>query len=277
MIEIVERLFRPCEETDDQGVEHKVRVCSRVELAGGAGQDPEVLPHRARDGGELLQEVGVHRGHGHCHDPSPDKTLNSLLWTEYYQWGRPEEEAAHVGGDVVDGDDGHGEDVPDHAVVEGEVEEVPGPHQEEGGEVSPGEEAVPGETVGLVTDGEDEPGDEAEVTDETHQHSPPLGQHELRQGRVQEVQVTFQQNNNIEGAESMCFVTCHEQEPSPGVEIVHFRYFITKSHNFVIRGELKLNVETEIEKSTVHLDDDGEEKQSDGTDLDKNIEAGHQQ
>ena len=68
-----------------------------------------------------------------------------------------EEEATHVGRDIVDCNDGHGEDVPDHAVLQGEVKEVSGPHDGQGGEVGPGEEAVAGEAVGLVADGEDEP------------------------------------------------------------------------------------------------------------------------
>ena len=46
------------------------------------------------------------------------KSLHRLLGTEDYERSGAEEEATHVGGDVVDGDDGHGEDIPNHAVTQ---------------------------------------------------------------------------------------------------------------------------------------------------------------
>ena len=121
-----------------------------------AGLDGE-LADRTGDVAELLQEVGVHRSQQNRHDPTTEVSFHCLLRTEDYERCGAEKEAAHVGGNVVDGDDGHGEDVPDHAVLEGEVEEVSGPRNEESGEVSPGQQTVAGQAVRLVADGEDEP------------------------------------------------------------------------------------------------------------------------
>ena len=118
-------------------MEHEGRGGSTVEAGGVAGLDHQ-LTDGAGDVAELLQEVGVHRSHQNRHNPSADVSLHSLLRTEDYERCGPKKEPTHVGGDVVDGDDGHGEDVPDHAVLDGEVEEEARHHQEECSEVGPG-------------------------------------------------------------------------------------------------------------------------------------------
>ena len=165
--------FSPGEGTDDQTVEHKGRGGSHVEGRGLAGLDHQVT-HRAGDVAELLQKVGVHRSQQDRHNPSAQVSLHSLLRTENYERCGPKKESTHVGGDVVDGDDGHWEDVPDHAVLDGEVEEVARHHQEECCEVGPGQKAVAREAVSLVPDGEDKPSDQQEVETETESLPSPL-------------------------------------------------------------------------------------------------------
>ena len=172
-------------------MEHEGREGTGVEGGGLAGLDHQ-LTDGTRDVAELLQEVGVHRSQQDRHHPSAEVSLHSLLGTEHYEGSGAEEEATHVGGNVVDGDDGHGEDVPDHAVLDGEVEEVAGHHQEECGEVAPCQETVARETVCLVPDGEDEPGDQRQVEEETQALPPPITQGQLRgQARVEKVEISF--------------------------------------------------------------------------------------
>ena len=174
-------------------MEHEGGVRSTEELAGSAVLDGQVCRDWARDPAKLLQEICVERSQTDCDDPSSDETLHGLLGAENNEGSGSEEESAHVCRDVVDGDDGHGEDVPDHAVLEGEVEEVSGPHNEESGEVSPGQQTVAGQAVRLVPDGEDEPGEQRQVGGEADQHSAPLCQtHQPRQGGVQQVEIAFQ-------------------------------------------------------------------------------------
>ena len=61
--------------------------------------------------------------------------LHRLLGAQHDQRRGADEEAGHVGHDVVDGDDGHREDVPHHAVTEGQVQEVACPDKIEHGEM----------------------------------------------------------------------------------------------------------------------------------------------
>ena len=62
-----------------------------------------------------------------------------------------EEEPDHVCGDVVDGDDGHRDDVPDHAGQGGQVHQVTGHAQEQDPHVGPSQHGVPAQQEALVS------------------------------------------------------------------------------------------------------------------------------
>ena len=85
---------------------------------------------------ELLEPHGEEGAQDQSGEAAAGEALHGLLGAEHDEGRGAEEEAGHVGHDVVDGDDGHGEDVPDHAVAEGEVEEVTSPDKIEHGQVS---------------------------------------------------------------------------------------------------------------------------------------------
>ena len=85
---------------------------------------------------ELLKPPGEEGAQDQGDEAAASEALHGLLGAEHDEGRGAEEEAGHVGHDVVDGDDGHGEDVPDHAVAEGEVEEVTSPDKIEHGQVS---------------------------------------------------------------------------------------------------------------------------------------------
>ena len=77
-------------------------------------------------------------------------------------------------------------------MLEGEVEEEAGHHQEEGGEVGPGQETVAREAVRLVPDGEDEPCEEQQVEAETQSLPLTVTQaHLTGQLRVKKVKISF--------------------------------------------------------------------------------------
>ena len=124
----------------------------------------------------MLYGVGEEGGSDDGDQTSPDETLDCLLGTEDNEGSGAKEEAAHVGRDVVDGDDGHAEDVPDHAVAEGQVHEVARPGDVEGGHVSPGQQTVAAQTLGGGADGEDEPGHQADIGQETQPQPLPSAQ-----------------------------------------------------------------------------------------------------
>ena len=65
---------------------------------------------------------------------SISKYLNEL--------GFPKEESDHVSCNVVDGDDGHRHDVPDHSREGGQVHEVTGHTEEQHNHMSPSEHRV---------------------------------------------------------------------------------------------------------------------------------------
>ena len=65
----------------------------------------------------LGQVEAIDRAKKDRHQPTTNKPLYSLLRAQYNQRGTAEEETEHVGSDVIDGDDGHGEDVPEHPVL----------------------------------------------------------------------------------------------------------------------------------------------------------------
>ena len=96
----------PGEDTDDETVEHEGRGGTSVEAGGVAGLDSQ-LADRTGDVAELLQEVGVHGSQQNRHDPTAEISFHSLLGTEDYERCGAEKEATHVGGNVVDGDDGY--------------------------------------------------------------------------------------------------------------------------------------------------------------------------
>jgi len=65
----------------------------------------------------LGQAVAIDRAKKNSDESSTNKSLYRLLGAQNYQGVTAEEEAEHVGSDVIDGDDGHGEDVPEHPVL----------------------------------------------------------------------------------------------------------------------------------------------------------------
>ena len=122
-----------------------------------------------------------------------DKPFHSLLRTENYEGSGAKEEATHVGGYVIDGDDGHGEDVPDHAVTQGQVHQIPSSNQIPGGQMRPGwkykilelflqhksshltQQGVSGQTLVRVPHADHKPRDQTEVDQETQTLSLSIG------------------------------------------------------------------------------------------------------
>ena len=72
----------------------------------------------------LLKTGREKRTYDQSGKPPSYEALHRLLGAEHDQGRGADEEAGHVGHDVVDGDDRHREDVPHHAVPEGQVQEV---------------------------------------------------------------------------------------------------------------------------------------------------------
>ena len=65
------------------------------------------------------------------------ESLNSFLRAEDNERSGANEEATHVGSDIIDSDDGHGEDVPDHTVSQCQVHQIPSSGQVECGNMCP--------------------------------------------------------------------------------------------------------------------------------------------
>ena len=111
----------------------------------------------------LQQVVAVDRAGQDGGYTTTDEPFPGLLWTEDDEWRGAKEETRHVGHDVIECDDGHGEDVPYQAVTDGLVEKMGLDADEEDSHVCPGEQAVLLKALGRVSDAEDEPHDEAQV------------------------------------------------------------------------------------------------------------------
>ena len=100
---------------------HKWRQLARVELSPQRGDS---LPGSCQCG-NLLQSGSQEGSQAQSGQTPANEALHCLLGAEHDERRAPSEEAGHVGHDVVDGDDGHREDVPHHAVAESQVQEVP--------------------------------------------------------------------------------------------------------------------------------------------------------
>ena len=122
----------PGEHADGEAVEDEGRHLAGVELGSEAGRG-----HRGGQLRELLEEGGQHRAEADSHEAAAQEPLHRLLGAEHDEGRGAAEEAAHVGRDVVEGDDGHGEDVPDHPVLQRQVEQVARTHQVEHRQVAP--------------------------------------------------------------------------------------------------------------------------------------------
>ena len=100
----------PEEGRESAGVERK-----GLRLAGGHGHSHG----RAEDPRGLEQEQPVDWTQHQGQQPAPEEPFDRLLRAQDDQGLGAEEETAHVRGNVVQRDDGHGEHVPNHAVVHG--------------------------------------------------------------------------------------------------------------------------------------------------------------
>ena len=122
----------PGEHADGEAVEDEGRHLAGVELGSEAGRG-----HRGGQLRELLEEGGQHRAEADSHEAAAQEPLHRLLGAEHDEGRGAAEEAAHVGRDVVEGDDGHGEDVPDHPVLQRQIQQVARTHQVEHRQVAP--------------------------------------------------------------------------------------------------------------------------------------------
>lgn len=166
----------------DGAVQPRDRVLLRhKQVVGLAGHTDLVralvVANRADKVAELAEEVGEDEAKDHGGEAAAHEALPGLLGAELDQRRLAEEEAKHVGHDVVADNHGDGHDEPDHALEDVLDDEVALRDDNQQGDVRPGEERELAHVV-LAGEREHEPdeadavegeGEEAVVLDEQPQ------------------------------------------------------------------------------------------------------------